>query len=259
MTILVDTNILLDFLQRRAPHDAAAADVWRRVEVGEVDGRVSAISFNNIFYIAKKQDGAERAMEAVIAVRKVFRIVPLNERVLDRAIARADADLEDAIQAASAEDVAADYLITRDIKGCGAGCQRHHGGGILGNRFTLNCNRTSAAQPTSFAASVIVGTLASALDTGHPPLAAFACFWNAASSMPGMTASVVKSIRVIENPSPTFSNATFAEVLIRVGLKPASPRMCDSAIEKQPACAAAINSSGLVAAPSPARDFQSYG
>ena len=116
MTVLVDANILLDVLQRRSPHDAAATRVWERVERGEITGYVSAISFNNIFYVARKQQAAASAMAAVKAVRPVFRLVPLDDQVLDRAIALAAADLEDAIQAAAAHRVNADYLVTRNVK-----------------------------------------------------------------------------------------------------------------------------------------------
>jgi len=47
---------------------------------------------------------------------------------------------------------------------------------------------------------------ASAFDTGQPSLAAFAADWNAASSIPGTSASVVRSIFVIPKPSPTLSS-----------------------------------------------------
>ena len=61
--------------------------------------------------------------------------------------------------------------------------------------------------PASFASSVI-GTDAKALLTGHPFLAASACFWNVASSIFGMRASVFSRIFVMAKPSPCFSNVT---------------------------------------------------
>ena len=116
MIILVDTNILLDVLQQRSPHDSAATEVWERVERGEVEGHVSAISFNNIFYIARKQQGVARALAAVNAVRPVFHLVPLDEQVLDHALRLAVTDLEDAIQAAAASRVGAKHVVTRNVK-----------------------------------------------------------------------------------------------------------------------------------------------
>jgi predicted nucleic acid-binding protein len=114
VTVLVDTNILLDVLQGRSPFDAAATQVWRLSETGSVAGHVAAISFNNIFYIARKQAGLAAAMDAVKAVRGAFRVVPLDEALLDDAIAATTNDLEDAIQATAARRVSADYVVTRN-------------------------------------------------------------------------------------------------------------------------------------------------
>jgi predicted nucleic acid-binding protein len=116
MIVLVDTNILLDVLQRRDPHYPAAERVWKFVEERMIDGFVSAISFNNIFYIARKQAGVDKAMEAVVQVRKVFRIAPLDEQAIDRAVDMGLSDFEDAIQSAAAARVRADYLVTRNVK-----------------------------------------------------------------------------------------------------------------------------------------------
>ena len=57
MIVLLDTNILLDVIQDRKPHADPAARVWKLVEERAVAGYVSAISFNNVFYIARKQRG----------------------------------------------------------------------------------------------------------------------------------------------------------------------------------------------------------
>jgi predicted nucleic acid-binding protein len=98
MVVLVDTNIVLDVVQRRVPHERWAAQVWGRVERGEITGYVSAISFNNIYYVLRKPLGVDGAMDAVRTVRRTFRTVPVDEALIDRAIALAMTDFEDAIQ-----------------------------------------------------------------------------------------------------------------------------------------------------------------
>lgn len=115
MIVLVDTNILLDCLQARKPYDAAATRIWKLVEERALVGFVSAISFNNIFYVARKQVGRDQALAAVKLVRKTFQFIPLDEAILDRSIAASTGDLEDAIQAAAAVRVSADYIVTRNI------------------------------------------------------------------------------------------------------------------------------------------------
>src|SRR5215813_8752793 len=64
---------------------------------------------------------------------------------------------------------------------------------------------------------------------------------------------------VIFGPPPTISNFTVAVVLMRFAGLPAFSRLAESAIEKQPASAAAMSSSGLVPFPSSKRDEKEYG
>lgn len=115
MIILVDTNVLLDVLHERKPFSEPAAEVWESVEDGMVDGYVSAISYNNIFYVARKRDGAARALDALRLLRAAFKTVPLDEGIIDRALAVSERDFEDAIQAAAAIRIAADYVVTRNV------------------------------------------------------------------------------------------------------------------------------------------------
>src|SRR5256714_1622145 len=59
-------------------------------------------------------------------------------------------------------------------------------------------------------------------------------------------------------PASVFSNVTVAVVLMLSAVRPALPSWPESAIEKQPACAAAINSSGFVPLPSSKRVLNEY-
>jgi predicted nucleic acid-binding protein len=116
MIVLIDTNVLLDVIQERKPFDANAMRVWKLVEEGKIDGHVSALSFNNIFYVARKQQGAQKALDAVRVVRQAFRFVPTDEQVIDWALAAKPGDFEDAIQAAAAVKAGADCIVTRNAK-----------------------------------------------------------------------------------------------------------------------------------------------
>src|SRR5882724_3491213 len=60
------------------------------------------------------------------------------------------------------------------------------------------------------------------------------------------------------NPSPTLSNVIVAVVSSFSAVKPAAPSCPERAIEKQPACAAASNSSGLVPTPFSNRVLKEY-
>jgi predicted nucleic acid-binding protein len=115
MIVLIDTNILLDVIMQREPFRVVAERVWKLVEEGRLEGHIAAISLNNIFYLARKTLGSNGALDAVRDVRKLFKLVPLDEHVVDAALGLASADLEDAMQAASAARVSAQHVVTRNV------------------------------------------------------------------------------------------------------------------------------------------------
>jgi predicted nucleic acid-binding protein len=116
MIVLLDTNILLDVLQDRKPFSDPASHIWKLAETGKIAGYVSAISFNNIFYVERKNVGFDQALTEIKAIRALFRTVPLDDPAIDRALAVPGRDFEDGIQAAAAIRVGADYLVTRDVR-----------------------------------------------------------------------------------------------------------------------------------------------
>ena len=116
MKVFLDTNILLDIFTVREPYYTAASRICNRVEIGVVDGYVSAISFNNSEYVVRRIAGAAAARESLKSMRDCFRVVPLDEQILNRAIDSDFTDFEDAIQYFSAQRAQADCLLTRNVR-----------------------------------------------------------------------------------------------------------------------------------------------
>jgi predicted nucleic acid-binding protein len=115
MKIFVDTNLLLDVLAKREPFYTAAARVWTLAETGACEALVSAISFNNVFYIVRKARDTAAARRALVLLRDVFASVAPDQRILNQAIDSDIPDFEDAVQFYSALHANADYLLTRNI------------------------------------------------------------------------------------------------------------------------------------------------
>ena len=114
MIVLVDSNVLLDVLARRDPHYRASARIWTLAERGEIDAFVSAISFNNIYYIVRKAENKTAADSALRLLRDVFEPVAPDAKIINQAIGSECEDFEDAIQFHSAVRVGAQVLITRN-------------------------------------------------------------------------------------------------------------------------------------------------
>jgi predicted nucleic acid-binding protein len=116
MITFVDTNVLLDVLAKREHHYDASAAIWTLAESGEITTYISAISFNNIYYILRKFGGRSVARDALRSLRDVFESVPPDSKIINQAIDSDCDDFEDAIQFHSAIRVKAQVLITRNPK-----------------------------------------------------------------------------------------------------------------------------------------------
>lgn len=116
MKVLIDTNILLDVLMKREPHYLTAAKVWTLTKEGLVQGYISAISVNNLYYIVKKMKGQGVAEEFVDDILNDFEVVPLSKDILRQARTIKKLDYEDLIQYFSAIHSGCDSIITRNKK-----------------------------------------------------------------------------------------------------------------------------------------------
>lgn len=116
MKIFVDTNILLDVLTKREPFYEHSAIIWSLVEERIVEGYISAISVNNVFYISKKLKDLKYAQELVDKLLKDFHIIAVDYEILKLSRTLPDRDYEDLIQYFSAIKSESPYLITRNTK-----------------------------------------------------------------------------------------------------------------------------------------------
>jgi len=116
MKLLLDTNVLLDVLAKREPFYDDSASIWAYVEAGRAEGVVSAISFNNVYYIVRRFSNRPKAIRAVETLSQLFQVAPVNARVIQKAIASSIKDFEDAIQWASDTEVGIDRIITRNTQ-----------------------------------------------------------------------------------------------------------------------------------------------
>ncbi len=116
MRLLIDGNILLDVLQKRAPHYEDSAKVWKMCETDMADGYISALTFANLVYIMRKELDAEKVSEVLKKMSLIFIFEDLTASDINTAAEMKWADFEDAVQAATAKRIHADYIITRNVK-----------------------------------------------------------------------------------------------------------------------------------------------
>jgi len=115
MRVLLDTDVVLDFLLARQPFDAAAQAIWHAHEQGQYTAHISAITPVNVFYIARRIVGMGDAQRLLSILLLALPICPVDGGVLTTAQQLGFSDFEDAVQLAAAQAAGLDALVTRNI------------------------------------------------------------------------------------------------------------------------------------------------
>ena len=113
-TVLCDINFFLDIFLKRDPFYNATANLFMRIEAGEVKGYICALSFPTLFYILSKELKKEKAVKTLNKIRTIFHVANVDEKIIDLSLLSDFKDFEDAIQYYSAMRVKANFIITRD-------------------------------------------------------------------------------------------------------------------------------------------------
>ncbi len=114
LTILVDTNVIMDIFTRRQPFYAASAGVWAAVEKDLLHGMVAAHSVTTLYYLVERYTNHQQAVLAISDLLRVFRVAPVDQNVLMQAMALNWRDFEDAVQVCAAIEAGGHYVISRD-------------------------------------------------------------------------------------------------------------------------------------------------
>ena len=115
MKVLIDTNVIIDYLDDRAPFADDAERIFDLCEHGELTGVITASSITDIYYVMRKTIGREKTLDSLKLLFSVFEIADVGKNDLLRAMESRMTDFEDALVAVCAKRVKAECIITRNI------------------------------------------------------------------------------------------------------------------------------------------------
>lgn len=117
MTILVDTNVILDILLKRELYADEARIIFTMCANREVTGYLAAHSIPNLFYILRKKYSQKERRIFLRNLCDVFYISDLNiDKILSAIDNETFEDFEDCLQEECAVEAEADYIVTRNPK-----------------------------------------------------------------------------------------------------------------------------------------------
>ena len=117
MKILIDTNVLIDYILKREPYTESAEKILFLCKNRKIDGCIAAHSVMNMFYILRKEMTVNEIRLFIVSLSKVTDIIGVDKPKIFRAIVNENFnDFEDCVQMECGKEFCADYIVTRNIK-----------------------------------------------------------------------------------------------------------------------------------------------
>ena len=116
MKVLVDTNVVLDVLLDRRPHSTDAANIFKLVEEGRLQGVLCATTVTTIDYLLMRSLPRLDARKQLAELLRLFDVAGVNRSVIEGAMRSRITDFEDAVLEQAAIVAGAEAIITRNTK-----------------------------------------------------------------------------------------------------------------------------------------------
>lgn len=116
MRILVDTNVLLDYLMDREPFKESAEQIMKACASGAVEGRIAAHSISNLFYILRKIYTVDERRDILSTLCQIVPVIGIDRDMVNRALLNEKfLDFEDCLQMECAKNAEARFIVTRNL------------------------------------------------------------------------------------------------------------------------------------------------
>ena len=116
-SILLDTNVVLDFAMKRAGHYAPALRIMDEIADARLVAYVSASQITDIYYFLEKEFSHEKAVQEIANLIDSVHIIGVDRKTIESAIESKMLDFEDAVQTVAAKDFGLTVVVTRDQEG----------------------------------------------------------------------------------------------------------------------------------------------
>ena len=114
--IVIDINIFMDFLFRRAGHEKVA-EVFGICFKGALKAFICAHEITTLAYFLEKKIRDKRKIrKSLSGIMNRFLVIETNVELLNKALSSEIKDFEDAVIEVSAKEIKAEYILTRDVK-----------------------------------------------------------------------------------------------------------------------------------------------
>ena len=116
-SVLIDTDVILDFLYDRKPFAKFATEILNLCEEKKIHGYTTPVIICNVYYLLRKTSKHQLIVEKIKQLLNIIEIIQMNKEVVLDALNSEFKDFEDGLQNFSAvQNGTISIILTRNIK-----------------------------------------------------------------------------------------------------------------------------------------------
>ncbi len=112
--LFVDTNIVIDLLQKREEFFEEAQELFTLADKKKVKLFISSLTIANTHFLLSKHYNSNDARKILAKFKVLVEVLPLDDKIIELALTSDLKDFEDAIQFYTAIENDTDIIITRN-------------------------------------------------------------------------------------------------------------------------------------------------
>lgn len=116
MELMCDNNVFLDYVLDRESFARDAAALLAAAAFGDVRLTVTTAMTTDLFYILRKAYGADEAQKRIADMLEFVGLCGVSSQTARTALEKRWDDFEDCLVSCCAEEIGADYIVTRNEK-----------------------------------------------------------------------------------------------------------------------------------------------
>lgn len=116
-SVLIDTDVILDFFYDRKPFAKFATEILNLCEEKKINGYTTPVIICNVYYLLRKTSKHQLIVEKIKQLLSIIEIIQMNKEVVLDALNSEFKDFEDGLQNFSAvQSGTISIILTRNIK-----------------------------------------------------------------------------------------------------------------------------------------------
>lgn len=116
-SVLLDSDVILDFFLDREPHSKYSAYVLSQIEQKNIKGYLTAVIISNVYYLLRQLSTHQRVIKKLNQLMTLTEVLVIDKQIILKAMNSEFKDFEDALQNYASESYGKiDLILTRNIK-----------------------------------------------------------------------------------------------------------------------------------------------